>query len=102
MPLRVLDVDEMGFMVKGHGLTAEAIRDALWAVAEAHGYDEGVSPADCHPRSEIWVRQRPSFAPDVYAYYVDVTEPHARGAGRFTFIDVTRSKGEQRRYARPW
>ena len=85
-------VDECGWLIKGHGLTDEQIHAALKDDPEwwGGGVDEGVllDPFDWYEHSEIWVRKFNQPKGADYAWMMQETEPHARGAGRFTFIDL--------------
>jgi len=97
---RAEHVDESGWLVKGHGLTEAQLEDSLEAWERYTGNPPGNILA-WYERSEIWVRKfnQPKLAD--YAWLMQETEPHARGAGRFTFIDENHRKGEQHRHARP-
>ena len=87
-PLKADEVDECGWLVKGWSHSEDVLREATkeW---DADYPDSNV--VDWYERREIWVRKAQMGPPGGdYAWYMQETEPHARGAGRFTFIDMTR------------
>lgn len=97
------NVDECGWLIKGHGLSDEQIHAALVHEQEwwGGGVGEGVlrDPFDWYEAREVWVRKFNQPKDADYAWMMQITEPHARGAGRFTFIDSDRqresTKGEE-------
>lgn len=89
-------VDECGWLIKGHGLTEEQMRAALvyeraWGYAEDGG-DVLEDPFDWYECREIWVRKFNQPKGGDYAWLMQETEAHARGAGRFTFVDENVSR----------
>ncbi len=88
--------EECGWLVKGHGHSEDALFDALLEFERGRGSDGEYygSPLDHYESREIWMRKAQTYFSrgEGYAYEMQITEPHARGAGRFTFIDMDRPR----------
>ena len=88
-------VDETGWLIAGHGLAVETIKNAMSHMALDHfPVHESVADYDTHPAElyrarEVWVRKFNQPKGGDYSWLMQETEPHARGAGRFTLVDQT-------------
>ena len=86
--LKADHVDDCGWLIKGWGHSEEVLREVM----EEYNadFDDGASAVDLYERREIWVRKFNQPKDAEYAWLMQETDPHARGAGRFTFIDADR------------